>query len=309
MAAATGWLIGVGLTVLPLAVAAGCRAPTLIVDDAIRGPNGKTRLVAGVEREPVLAMGGDIEHARVRFFVNEREVGDTKSDDEGVADIEHALDARVERFEARAAVAGQELRAAGRVFAWDRQRISIAVDIDHTIAQTEYKDLLRNEREEGSDPLKRSVSTLSRLAADFQILYLTGRPRALLDKTRAWLDEHKFPAGPVITAESVRQTLRPGAFKQQKLRGLRKTWPRLLIGIGNTVSDADAYGANEMLTLMIAPEAKPEFGRHALVFKDWKALGRFFDANRDVLLDAERLKDAIEGKVLLQQAVPRYEKR
>ncbi len=53
---------------------------------------------------------------------------------------------------------------------------------------------------------------------------------------------------------------------------------------------------------MIAPDAKPDFGRHALVFKDWKALGRFFDANRDVLLDAERLKDAIEGKVLLQQA-------
>lgn len=309
MWALRGWLSGLRLLGLALVLGAGCRAPTLIVDDAIRGPNGKTRLVAGVEREPVLAMGKDLEHVRVRFFVSEREVGDTKSDDEGVADIERALDAEVGQFEARAVVDGRELRAAGRVFAWDRQRVSIAVDIDHTIAQTEYEDLLDNDQEEGSDPLKRSVSTLRRLAADFQILYLTGRPRSLLDKTRAWLREREFPAGPVITAESVRQMLRPGAFKQQKLRSLRNAWPRLLIGIGNTVSDAEAYGASEMLTLILSKEPGRDFGRHALVFKDWKALGRFFEANRDVLLDAERLKDAIEGKVMLLQTVPRYEER
>jgi hypothetical protein len=296
-------------TLLLLGAVAGCQAPVLTVDDAVVMRGEKTRLAACLEREPVLWLSKDVENAPVRFYIDEQQVGETKTDEDGVAAVEQRLDPDLQRFEVRAWAGFQELQATGRVFAWDRERVIIAVDIDHTIAKTDYEELLAQRGKDESDPVKHSVQALNALARDFHIVYLTSRPRFLIDKTRAWLREKGFPTGPVITSVRIRDLVRPKEFKEERLHTLRKAWPTLLIGIGNQPSDAEAYGASGMLSLMLPGKNGGDFAPHAIVFRDWKGLVRFCEANHETLASAAQLKEAIKGERLLSQPVTPYKKR
>jgi len=298
-AAATSWLM----------LLAGCAAPVLSADDAILRPDGRTRLGAFVGREPVNGLRQDVSGVGVRFYVDGREVGSDRTDDEGLARVESVLPPGLQRYEVRAALDRRELSAAGRVFTWGAERVIIAVDVDQTIERTEYGELIFEDGADPSDPLKRSAQTLRTLAEDFHILYLTSRPRFLLDKTRDWLRAHEFPDGPVITAARARAALRPGPFKRHMLRELRADWPTLLIGIGDKASDAGAYGANQMLALALARKRGGDYGPHTLVFRDWNALDGFFAANRAVLTSPAGVRAAVEGQPVLLRPVPPYRKR
>jgi hypothetical protein len=296
------------LSAAVLLLCTACRAPILSVDDAVIMGDRKSRLAAFVEREAGGLIRKDVEGATVRFYVGEDEIGREKTDEDGRARIDRRLPPNTRQYDARSVVAGAELQSAGRVFEWDERRVVIAVDIDHTIERTEYKELLSDE-EDGSDPVKRSVETLNNLARDFHIVYLTGRPRFLLEKTRAWLREREFPEGPIVTAKGLGDALRPGEFKRKQLEDMRDHWPTLLIGIGDKATDADAYGANKMLALAVPPKKSREaFGPHTIVLRDWKALAQFFDANRAALTDPKALKDALDGKLVLKRPVERYKK-
>jgi hypothetical protein len=289
---------------LLLAIPAGCQSPILTVDDAVMRPGHKTRLVAYVEREPIPGLRQDVKDVRVRFLVDGREVGEERTGKDGSAATECRLSPDVRELQARALI-DREAYALGRVFIWDQPRVVIAVDVDQTIERTRYRNLLPLRPEDESDPVKRSAETLRKLAEDFHIVYLSGRPRFLLDRTRDWLREREFPDGPVVTAKGVRNMLRPGEFKRKRLDQLRDDWPTLLIGIGDQPSDAEAYGANRMLTLIVSDQDPSEFGPHALVFGNWKALSRFFEANREVLMKPEPLREAIKGqRMLLRYAEP-----
>ena len=293
-----------------VAVPAMSTPPILSVDDAVVMPGEKTHLVAYVEREPVLGLRKDVEDVTVRFFVGGNEVGHDKTDDDGRASIRCELRSGTARYEARAVVGRRKLLAEGDVFAWDGDRVIIAVDVDDTIARTDYTDLIFDEDEDEIDPLKRSSKTLDTLAADYHIVYLTARPRFLLHKTRVWLREEDFPTGPVITAKGLRQSVRQERFKRKQLKVLRKRWPKLLIGIGNSTSDAEAYGACGLLSIMLEQEdGKEDFGRHSIVLRKWKTVARFFEANRATLADADKLKEAIKGKRMLLQPVRRWDDR
>ncbi|UCG32221.1 MAG: hypothetical protein JSU68_11200 [Phycisphaerales bacterium] len=292
--------------ILGSALVPGCGPAILSADDALaREGNSKVRLMAYVEQEPVLGLRRDVEDVRVRFYVDGREVGDDETDRDGRADDKCRLpDGTARRFEARARVEGRDLRSRGNIYTWRRNRTIIAVDVDNTLAETEYKELILEDEDDESDPLKRSRKVLNRLAEEYQILYLTARPRFLLDKTREWLDEEDFPPGPVVTAKGIRQAARPEEFKRKSLEKLRDDWPNLLIGIGDKASDAEAYGANKMLAVIVGKDLEPGIGPHAVVLRDWKRVDWFFEANRAVLSNPEELKDLIDDHGMLQ--VPLY---
>lgn len=283
-----------------------CRGPVVSADDAVVGGSAPARLAAVVEYEPAWGLRKNAEGIPVRFFIDGREIGRAKTDEEGLAALERKVAPGVTTFEARAESAIGPARATGRVFRWEAERVIIAVDIDHTLARTDYDSLIRPDEEEDSGTLKHSAATLRDLAADFHILYLTGRPRMLLDKTRAWLRERGYPDGPVITSRGLREMLRPGAFKTRELRKLRSQWPTLRIGVGDKAGDAEAYGVNGMLTLIMAREREGRFGSHALVFRDWKELARFIADNRRILADPVALEAALDGKTPIAWTLPRY---
>ncbi|MCP4594837.1 MAG: hypothetical protein GY842_29255 [bacterium] len=303
----TGGTGGIALAVCAVTSALG-RPPVLSVDDAVVVPGDKTYLVAYVEREPLLGIRRDVEDIKVRFQVDGEPVGDDRTNDDGRAKVKCTLASGIRRFSALATVDGKLLQATGRVFTWQRERVIIAVDVDDTIARTDYTELIFDDDEDEVDAHKRAAKTLERMAGDFHIVFLTARPRFLLEKTRGWLREKDFPAGPVITAKGLRQTARPERFKREVLKDLRKRWPTLLIGIGNSQGDARAYGSSKMLSIMLEPrDGDKDFGRHSIVLRGWKSVARLFDANRAVLTDPDQLERVIKGKGMLLQPVHRWE--
>ena len=295
------WALALGSTLTP-----GCGPVILSADDTLaREGKNEVRLVAYLEQEPVLGLRRGVENVRVRFYINGREVGDDKTDRDGRAEDKCKLPGgTAQHFEARALQDGRDLRSRATIYSWRRDRTIIALDVDNTLAETEYKELILEDEDEESDPVKSSRKVLGRLAEEYQILYLTARPRFLLEKTREWLDEEHFPPGPVVTAKGIRQAASPGEFKRESLDNLRDGWPNLLIGIGDKASDAEAYGANKMLAVIVDKAPEAGIGHHSVVLRDWKSVGRFFESNHGVLSDPEELKELIDDHGMLQ--VPLY---
>lgn len=284
------------LILLALPTSAAAKS-TIVLQDAIVDTDRKTRLVAYVSRENLFGVPTDIEHAPVTFHAGSHELGATTTDDEGMAVLECTLpEGDIRKIEARAKVGSKELRTEAAVHRWREDRIIIVVDIDDTISRTDLDDLLFDEKDDDSRPLKHSPRVLRHLSKDYQILYLTARPSFLLEKTRQWLEENDFPAAPVLVSHQKRDLLRQGVYKRRVLEGLQKTWPLVLIGIGDRGTDAEAYGGSRMLCLIVNPNRKDRFGRHVLMLPDWKAIDVFFATNRIILSDPERLRRVIAGQ-------------
>jgi hypothetical protein len=289
-----------------LLLVTGCGRPLLSPDDALVAPdNHDIRLVAYLERELPFGFRDGVEHALVQFHLEGRRVGQARTDHEGCAALECARPEPASKtFRTEATLAGHTVSAAGRVFEWDHEQIVIVVDIDKTIAHPDYDKLMLEEKDNDSEPIAGSHNVLKELAEQYRILYLTGRPRCWLEKTRAWLAEHDYPPGPVLAAPELKDALKEAKFKRRILRELREDWPEMLIGIGDKRGDADAYGANDMLALIIAEKRDDDLGLHAIALPDWKTLGRFFDTNHELLSDEESLRRVIRREQWL--AVPTY---
>jgi len=293
-----------------LAACSGCGPAVLSVSDAIVSAGEPVRLTAFVYRDTIRGVGRDIEGVQVRFSVDGRPAGSARTDDDGWTSVQWALPTGgASRFGATAIVDGRTIRAGGAIYTWDKDRIILAVDVDGTLAETDYDDLILGRRDVESQPLPHAQQTLEKLSADFHILYLTARPHYYVQKTRRWLKDCGFPGGPVFTAPRLRDTIRHTRFKRRMLATLRKDWPNLLIGIGNKAADAEAYGPNGMLSLIVRRAADEDLGPHAIVLQDWPAVSRFFDANADVLCDPRELTRATRGEIMLLRPVVAWQQQ
>ncbi len=255
-------------------------------------------LLAQLEREPVLGFRDGIENVWIRFFVGGRQVAGRLTADKGRAstfcDLSPAVGAE---FEASAVVDGRTVRMTGSIFDWRDDLTIIAVDVDGTVSDTDFDDLVFDDEDGDSTPILNSREALHALSNDFHIVYLTGRPRFLLEKTRTWLTERGFPPGPVIAAGGLRDFLRQGDFKRETLATLRQCWPNLLIGIGDKHRDAVAYRANGMLPVIVTAKNVAQKRRtwQAAVLPTWEDVSRFFAANRRLLSNPRTLADRIDS--------------
>jgi hypothetical protein len=244
----------------------------------------------------------------VAFLVDGRKIGENTADDEGcVAVMTDSLEGTPVTFVARAQIGDKTLEATGRVFHWQRGRVIIAVDIDHTISQTNYRKLVLKERVDISPPIAGARETLDDLAKDYYILYLTARPRFLIEKTRDWLAHYNFPPGPVVAAPRVRDAMRQLQFKQKKLHELRLRWPALLIGVGNHASDIEAYASSRMLPVIVYNGGEEKHYSDAVVLQDWQSVHQFFDANTQTLTSPAKLEKVIDGQIMILQPLVPYE--
>jgi len=287
-----------------IAAFGGCGPAVLSVSDAIGSPGGPVRLTAFVYRDTIRGVGDEVEGVSVRFHVDGKPVGSARTDDDGWASVQWALPVGgASRFEATATVDGRTIQAGGTIYTWDKDRIILAVDVDGTLAETDYDDLILDRRDVESQPLPHAQQALEKLSADFHILYLTARPHYYVEKTRRWLRDYGFGTGPVFTAPRLRDTIRHARFKRRMLATLRRDWPNLLVGIGNKAADAQAYGASGMLSLIVRRVPDEDFGPHAIGLQDWPSVLRFFDANAEVLRDPRKLTRATRGEIMLLRPV------
>jgi hypothetical protein len=135
------------------------------------------------------------------------------------------------------------------------------VDLDKTIVATGFHTVLIGSPE----PMEHSQQVLGRLAKTHTIVYLTHRPDYFSIKSKAWLREHKYPPGPLLLSTLGGFLSGSGEFKSEMLAQLRRRFAKIEIGIGDKVSDAQAYHDNGLRAFLILPVpdgAEPEAYEH-----------------------------------------------
>jgi hypothetical protein len=128
----------------------------------------------------------------------------------------------------------------------------IIVDLDKTLVASGFKKVLVGD----PPPMPNSVEVMNELAGRFTVVYLTHRPDAFDPKTKAWLHEHGYPHGPALLASKKEFLKGSGEYKTDEIEQLRRRFNGRLIGIGDQISDAQAYRTNgaEALLLVRIPD-------------------------------------------------------
>ena len=117
------------------------------------------------------------------------------------------MPAAADRFRAKAEIAGEPYADEARLFAWQRDRVIVACDIDSTISDTSMGALFFDTVDLESSPIEGSPAVLQQIAGSHHVAYVTARPRFTLSKTHTWLTTHGYPDAPVITSLTVRDAL------------------------------------------------------------------------------------------------------
>jgi len=63
-------------------------------------------------------------------------------------------------------------------------------------------------------------------------VYVTARPRRVLEESRAWLEKCGYPAGPVLTSPGVTDNINIVELKQANIMKIKKDWPKCADCIG-----------------------------------------------------------------------------
>jgi hypothetical protein len=250
---------------------------------------------AALERKYTLASSDDIEQALVDFYFDGQRIGRAITDDHGSASLSAAVGSgrRPMTYLARAYYKGKRVEASGRVFYWNPHKTVVAVDVDETISHTHYSDLFLADLDKHSRPLEGSAQALWQLTRDYELLYISARPRFLNEKTRRWLATHRFPPGPVANASKFEACFHQRRYKQEMLAKLRQRFPNILIGVGDKKVDDRVYGANGMVSIIIDKPLFTKYGNHCFVFPDWQRAAEFFDQQHTRLSDADHLTSLV----------------
>jgi hypothetical protein len=294
-------VLSVWRLLLPFAAVwlAGCATPYFEVDEAIRFEDGRTRFVAFAQKQNGWLLGG-VSDVEVRFAVDGEEIARAITDERGFAKAIADVETPADRFEATAGFGGESFRSDAEIVAWRSDRVIVGCDIDSTISETNLGALFFDEIDETSTPIADSAEVLTEIGRDYQLLYITARPRFTLNKTRRWLDEQAYPRQPVVTSLAPRDALGQTTYKTRTLSSLQKHYTNLLIGIGNTDIDADSYSHHGMLVLLVQPDREAGRDGNIFRFQDWKQIRAFFLENDGVLRHPQRLRAAIRGEVELR---------
>jgi len=141
-----------------------------------------------------------------------------------------------------------------RVACRPRQAPLAVVDLDRTLVATGFDTVLVGTPQ----PMEGSQAVLARLARTQTIVYLTHRPDYFSLKSKAWLAEHEYPPGPLLLSTLGGFLKGSGAFKSDAIEALSKRFSKIEIGIGDKISDAQAYHIHGLRAFLILPRAPAE---------------------------------------------------
>lgn len=294
------------MVVAAAALLPGCQTAKLAVSDSYMMRGAESLLLARVERRQIGDNPG-LPRQTVRFFAGEKLLGEARTDAAGEARLMCTLPDGTTEFRVEVPIGDETLAASGLVFNWSPDRTVIFCDIDGTISETDFSTLVFGDADEDeSRPFPHAAETLRELTKRFELIYLTARPVTLRDKTRRWLAQHGFPPAPLITTPRRRDVLRAQGYKMEVIREIQAAVHSVGIGIGNAVTDAEAYAERGLLTVIIDDGDDSKFRAHAVIVRDWPMLRRLFDANREVLENPERLHAAIASEEMIRRPLIRY---
>ncbi len=133
------------------------------------------------------------------------------------------------------------------VAARDKKTEFVVIDLDHTVVASSFFRVLIG----GAKPMADAARVTRKLAKKYSIVYLTHRPNILTRKSKAWLSDNGYPRGPLMVSELKDAFGDSGKFKTARLKTMKKSFPSIRIGIGDKLSDAQAYVDNGMSAYLI----------------------------------------------------------
>jgi len=174
------------------------------------------------------------------------------------------------------------------------------VDLDKTVVASGFHTVLIGKAE----PMAGSAEVLERLSATHTIVYLTHRPEYFGPRSKAWLSEHGYPRGPVLLSSTEGFLSGSGQYKREALAGLRKSFSRIEIGIGDKISDAAAYHRNGLKSFLVYQipsdadaaelsaqiEALSELPEAVQVVENWQQVAKALFADRNYPRSAMQAK-------------------
>lgn len=266
------------------------RFPTwLTVFDQLAPPGETVSLHVKLYQTTRLGFHINLHDRQIEFRCPFLPASATQTGEDGLASVEvqPPMEApEVWRFTAdyRGGVCHQPAVSNGRVFLWPTDSCLLVTDIDGTICDlAEFRVPFTSNR--NTPTLPGCVEALNALAVEYRIVYLSARDECLYDKTRDWLREKGFPAGPLFCRD-MHLTGSQEEFKTKFLADLAKRYPRLRVGVGDRLTDVRAYRANGMRAFLIDPTGRIAVPPGTVVVPSWRAVPNHLLRPSGILLDS-----------------------
>ena len=198
-----------------------------------------------------------VEGVRIQFHLDERRLGQVTTGGDGDAEVRWTAPDEPGDYSIRVRVKpddqpedeGDQIAPSRLLVAVRKADTSIAiVDLDKTLVASGFHRVLLGS---GAEPMAGSGVVLARLARTHTVVYLTHRPDFLGPTSKAWLDRHGYPLGPVLTSTLGGLIEGSGPYKTRRLADLAKNFKNLKVGIGDKVSDARAYADLGLTSILI----------------------------------------------------------
>lgn len=198
----------------------------------------------------------EVEGATVEFRLDQTSVGKVKTDKDGYAKLtwtppkagDYHLTAKI------VAVDDDDLKdllkcTPAPLLASARAKDTkfVVLDLDHTVVGSSFFRVLLG----GAKPMPKAAEVVKELRKKYSLVYLTHRPGLLTGKSKSWLTDNGFPRAPLLVSKFKEAMGDSGKFKTGRLKALRKQFPNVAIGIGDKLSDAEAYVANGLKAYLI----------------------------------------------------------
>jgi len=116
----------------------------------------------------------------------------------------------------------------------------LIVDLDQTVVESGFKQVLFGQPK----PMANSVRVMQRLAKDYTVVYLTNRSEYFGPKSKQWLADNGYPRAPMLLSSLKDFAGGSKQFKSTRLAEIHKQFTHIRIGVGDKISDTQAYQAN-----------------------------------------------------------------
>lgn len=225
-------------------------------------------LRAKLERQGSLGINPDLNGHELVFHLEGQELGRTKTTDDGTASFQWQIpEPKSGEWEFQVSLPEDSRygsqNALFRVFIRDPKRPSLVIDLDGTIcASSELEVGLKAANE--IEAIEGAAAALQELSKSFDLVYLTARDDALINKTREWLDLRGFPRAPLLVRDIKLWNLSAEKYKTNRLLELKKEF-HLFAGVGDRKEDALAYMAAGMQAYLIGKPVEIPQGARKLV--------------------------------------------
>ncbi len=228
----------------------GCHAYMLNVEDVITPPGKPVTLTAHLERRSGLVTLGGLSDIEVEFLKNGEVIGRANTDPNGRAAMTCNGPPVDWAFMARAVTNGQNLSSQGRVFVWPAGRPVIAIDLDETVVESRYIDMIFTLKDP-SKPVPHSRDGIAQLTDHYGIIYLSTRPRLFRDMSLDWLNRHDYPVAPLFHTDGLPAVFRQREEKFGQIERLRAAGVNLVAGIGDKGADEHAFAGQDLPCVIV----------------------------------------------------------